>query len=437
MFDWFFGKDEQFASIKQARSGLLIVIFGFTTFMLWALFVPISEGVVAFGSLVVEGNRKSVQHLEGGIVKSIHVKEGDIVKEGQVLLVLDDTQSNAQYEMLFSRYYTGLAMYNRLQAERLGANEIDFSQEIKDLMHMASMQDITTIQNNLFNARKSQLAGQVEILKQKIEQLKKQLSGMEYQETAINSEIGYIEDELKRLKRLQKSDLVDLPRVIEQQKALAQAQGRKGQVESEMAGTAVTIGEARLQILQIEKDNLQEIETSVVEIQERVLETREQLIAIRDVINRTKMTAPQSGKVLNLNVFTIGGVVPPGNPLMEIIPSNDAMVIDARLKVTDVDNVLMGMSARIRLSALNQRRTPELFGKVQTVSGDVVVDEATGEQFYLARIIISKEEFERVADKTLTPGMPVEVLIQSGQRTAMEYFTDPIIDILRRSLKEA
>ncbi len=437
MFDWFFGKDEQFASIKQARSGLLIVIFGFSTFMLWALFVPISEGVVAYGSLVVEGNRKSVQHLEGGIVKSIHVKEGDIVEEGQVLLVLDDTQSNAQYEMLFSRYYTGLAMYNRLQAERLGGSEINFSQEIKDLMHMVSMQDITTIQNNLFKARKSQLAGQVEILKQKIEQLKKQLSGMEYQETAINSEIGYIEDELKRLKRLQESDLVDLPRVIEQQKALAQAQGRKGQVESEMAGTAVTIGEARLQILQIEKDNLQEIETSVVEIQERILETREQLIAIRDVINRTKMTAPQSGKVLNLNVFTIGGVVPPGNPLMEIIPSNDAMVIDARLKVTDVDNVLMGMSARIRLSALNQRRTPELFGKVQTVSGDVVVDEATGEQFYLARIIISKEEFERVADKTLTPGMPVEVLIQSGQRTAMEYFTDPIIDILRRSLKEA
>ena len=423
-------------SLKLARTGNFVVIFGFMSFFLWAMFVPLSEGVIAFGSLVVDGNKKAVQHLEGGIVKALYMKEGDLVEAGQVLIELDDTQSRAQFEMLSTRYYTSLAMYGRLMAERLNADMITFSSELLAKMSEPNIELTTSIQVNLFNARRAQLLGQIDILNQKIDQLKKQHNGMKSQSKAINETITYTKDELNRLVRLEKKNLVDLPRVLAQRIALSQAEGQQGQVTAEMAGLQVAISEARLQILQIENTNQQEIETSVVETQERLLETREQLAAVKDIMVRTKILAPQSGKVIGLNVFTVGGVVPAGNPLMEIVPSNTEMVIEARLKPIDVDNVIAGMPARIRLSALKQRTTPELAGVVLDVSGDIVKDPATEETYYSARISIPVSEIERVGNQIVVPGMPVEILIKAGERTAMEYLTDPIFDILRRAMKE-
>ncbi len=423
-------------SDKVARFGLWAVIIGFGGFMLWAIFVPLSEGVVASGSVMVEGNRKTIQHLEGGIVSAIHVKEGAKVKAGEILVELDNTQSNAQHQLLQVRNDNHLAVLARLVAERSSSATVNYDEALLSRRGDARVAQLLDIQNDLFVARQAQLAGQISILTQRVVQIKEQIQGLKQEQTAKEDEIGYIQDELSRLQELDKENLVGLPRLLAQKKSLSQAQGAAGKLKADMGAAKVEQGKAELEIIQLRKDRQQEIAEMILENQEQYYEVQEQLVAMADVLNRTIVRAPQSGKVMGLNVWTIGGVVPPGAPLLEIVPDERRLIVEARLKVTDVDNVQVGMPTRVRLSGLKQRTTPELAGSVEDISADVMIDEATQESYYVARVAVSEEELARIIDDEILPGMPVEILIEAGSRTAMEYFLDPIMDVLRRSLTE-
>ena len=423
-------------SDKIARFGMWAVIIGFGGFMLWAIFVPLSEGVVASGSVMVEGNRKTIQHLEGGIVSAIHVKEGAKVKAGEILVALDNTQSNAQHQLLQVRNDNHLAVLARLIAERTGSATVSYDEALVSRRGDARVAQLLDIQNDLFIARQEQLAGQISILTQRVVQIKEQIQGLQEEQTAKEDEIVYIKDELSRLLELDKENLVGLPRLLAQKKSLSQAQGAAGKLKADMGAAKVEQGKAKLEIIQLRKDRQQEIAEMILENQEQYYEVQEQLIAMADVLDRTIVRAPQSGKVMGLNVWTIGGVVPPGAPLLEIVPDERRLIIEARLRVTDVDNVQVGMPTRVRLSGLKQRTTPELAGSVEDISADVMIDEATQESYYVARVAVSEEELARIVDDEILPGMPVEILIEAGSRTAMEYFLDPIMDVLRRSLTE-
>lgn len=423
-------------SDKVARFGMWAVIIGFGGFMLWAIFVPLSEGVVASGSVMVEGNRKTIQHLEGGIVSAIHVKEGAKVKAGEILVELDNTQSNAQHQLLQVRNDNHLAVLGRLIAERTSSATVTYDEALLSRRGNARVAQLLDIQNDLFVARQEQLAGQISILTQRVVQIKEQVQGLKEEQMAKEDEIGYIKDELSRLQELDKENLVGLPRLLAQKKSLSQALGAAGKLKADMGAAKVEQGKAKLEIIQLRKDRQQEIAEMILENQEQYYEVQEQLIAMADVLTRTIVRAPQSGKVMGLNVWTIGGVVPPGAPLLEIVPDERRLIVEARLRVTDVDNVQVGMPTRVRLSGLKQRTTPELAGSVEDISADVMIDEATQESYYVARVAVSEEELARIVDDEILPGMPVEILIEAGSRTAMEYFLDPIMDVLRRSLTE-
>lgn len=423
-------------SDKVARFGMWAVIIGFGGFMLWAIFAPLSEGVVASGSVMVEGNRKTIQHLEGGIVSAIHVKEGAKVKAGEILVELDNTQSNAQHQLLQVRNDNHLAVLARLIAERTSSATVTYDEALLSRRGDARVAQLLDIQNDLFIARQEQLAGQISILTQRVVQIKEQVQGLKEEQMAKEDEIGYIKDELSRLLELDKENLVGLPRLLAQKKSLSQALGAAGKLKADMGAAKVEQGKAKLEIIQLRKDRQQEIAEMILDNQEQYYEVQEQLIAMADVLDRTIVRAPQSGKVMGLNVWTIGGVVPPGAPLLEIVPDERRLIIEARLRVTDVDNVQVGMPTRVRLSGLKQRTTPELAGSVEDISADVMIDEATQESYYVARVAVSEEELARIVDDEILPGMPVEILIEAGSRTAMEYFLDPIMDVLRRSLTE-
>lgn len=423
-------------SDKVARFGLWAVLIGFGGFMLWATFAPLSEGVVASGSVMVEGKRKTIQHLEGGIVAAILVKDGAQVKAGDVLVELDNTQSKAQHDLLQVRHDNYLAVLGRLNSERKSADHVTYDDDLTMRLENPRVEQLLDIQNDLFFARQTQIAGQVSILKQRVVSIREQIQGLSEEQKAKRDEIGYIEDELNRLIELDKDNLVGLPRLLAQKKAHSQALGSAGKLKADMAAAKVEMGKAELEILQLQKDRQQEVAELILESQEQLFEVQEQLVAMADVLERTIVRAPQAGKVMGLNVWTIGGVVPPGSPLLEIVPDVRRLVVEARVRVTDIDNVYAGLPARVRLSGLKQRTTPQLEGIVDDVSADALMDEQTQESYYIVRVTISEAELARITDDEVVPGMPVEILIEAGSRTALEYFMDPIMDVLRRGMNE-
>lgn len=432
-----FGADEDLSeadSLRVSRYGIGVMVFGFGFFLIWAVFVPISEGVISFGTLVADGNRKAIQHLEGGIVEQVKVQEGAQVTGGDLLISLDNTQAKARLNLLETRYLMTHAMLDRLQAERKSADSITWTQADIPINDAGKNEEVRLSQQNLFDARNVQLSGQVSILEEKVRQLTGQKQGFEAELKAKQEELTYIEDELKRLEKLSRGT-VELPRVLAQKKAKAQAVGMIARLRTEVSAAGIGISETKLQILQLQRDRRQEIEELTMEMTEKLFELQEELVAARDVFARTEIRAPHTGKVIGLSVFTVGGVVPPGQPLMEIVPM-DGLYIKGRVKPTDADNIEISMPARVRLTGLKQRSTPELNGTVTDLSGDAKLDEATGEQYFEVTVRLTAAEFKRVEGQTLLPGMPVEIMIEAGKRTAMEYFTDPILDIVRRGMKE-
>ncbi len=421
---------------KIARFGVWAVIIGFGGFMLWATFAPLSEGVVASGSVMVEGKRKTIQHLEGGIVAAIHVKEGAKVIAGQELVELDNTQSKAQHDLLQVRHDNYLAVIGRLNAERTRADHVIYDVDLTERLDNPRVAQLLDIQNDLFSARQTQLAGQVSILKQRVVSIREQIQGLSEEQKARSDEIGYIEDELDRLIELDKENLVGLPRLLAQKKAYSQAVGSAGKLKADMAAAKVEMGKAELEIIQLQKDRQQEVAELILQSQEQFFEVQEQLVAMADVLERTIVRAPQAGKIMGLNVWTIGGVVPPGALLLEIVPDVRRLVVEARVRITDIDNVYAGLPARVRLSGLKQRTTPQLEGIVDDVSADAIVDEQTKESYFIVRVTISEAELARITEDEVVPGMPVEILIEAGSRTALEYFMDPITSVLRRAMTE-
>ena len=436
---WPGGEDETSESV--ARKGLVLLAIAFGTFLFWAIFVPLAEGVVAFGSVSVDGQRKAVQHLEGGIVYKLHVREGDQVDAKQLLIELDDTRAKAEHDLLFTRYTNMRASLVRLQTEIAGSDQmvlsVDLLSDMEDEATGERVQELVSVQQNLFETRQEQFRGEIELLENKIDLLERQTTGMRSELAAKREEVAFIEDELERMERLHKQDLVGLPRLLAQKRDRSQAVGQIGTIEASIAANELQVNEARLSILQLRKDRQEEVVKEMQDVQERMFEAQEQLVASTDVLERTYIRAPHAGKVLGLNVFTEGGVVPAGEPLMEIVPeTSDQVVIEARIRNTDIDNIVPGMPVRTRFLALNQRRTPELTGTLEDVSGDAVMDENTGETFFMARVIINAEEAARITEDEIVPGMPAEILIEAGKRTAMEYLLTPLTDVFRRSMTE-
>ncbi|WP_299484064.1 HlyD family type I secretion periplasmic adaptor subunit [uncultured Roseibium sp.] len=420
---------------KTVRShlyfSLLVTIFVVFGIGGWATFMEISGAVVSSGTVVVESNIKQVQHREGGIVKEIKVKDGDIVEAGDLLLSLDDTVTRANLSVITKQLRELTAQELRLEAERDELAAISWPQE-----RIESLGDIERGQQLLLEARQNSKEGRKKQLEEQIRQFNKQTEGLEAQVVAKESEIELIKEELEDLSGLLNKQLVSKSRVSALRREQARLSGEYGDLIAQIARTNEAISERQIQILQIEESYRAEVLEQLQEARSRIAQLEEQKIAAEDELTRVDILAPRNGFVHQLSVHTIGGVIAPGETVMQIVPREDQLIIEAQVQPVDIDQLAPGQEARIRFPSFDQRTTPELNAKLLTVSADLSEDERTGLSYYTAKLIIDDAELQKLGSQTLVPGMPVETFLQTGDRTVLSYLVKPVTDQIAHAMRE-
>ena len=364
------------------------------------------------------------------------VREGDTVAAGDTLLTLDDTKPRAEQDLLEARYYGALAEIDRLSAELYGREEVQFSREFESLRGDVRIEEIIQAEIDLFKERRTQHAGEIDILNSRVEQLGEKVRGLQARREASEQEQALLEKEVETLESLAEKDYVSEELLTQQRLNLTQTRGQVGQIGAEIAEAQLAIGETRQQVIQLKNDYRTELSTDLTEARNVVFESGDRLFAVRDQVLRTRIPAPQEGKVINMQVHTLGEVVDPGQTIMNIVPEDDTLIVEAQVRPTDVDNVHIGQEARLRITPFKQRATPELIGEVILVSADIFTEDNTQLQYYLARIAIPESELVKLGDKDIRPGFPVDVTFTGSKRTLVQYLAEPISDAIRRGMKE-
>jgi HlyD family secretion protein len=402
----------------------------------WASFTQLAGAVIAPGQLVVDSNVKKVQHPTGGVVGQLFVDDGSLVKAGDVLVHLDETQTKANLGVITTNLDELAARQARDEAERDGETSITFPASLLERQDDPQVAHAIEGERKLFELRRSAREGQKQQLRERITQLKEEIRGMAAQEESKNLQIDWIGKELSGVRELWEKNLVPMTRVSALERESARLLGERGQAISSGAQTKGKINETELQILQIDQDARSEVSKDLSEIRAKVSELSEKRISAEDMLKRVDIRAPQNGVVHQLNVHTIGGVITPGEPIMLIIPENDALAVETKIQPQDIDQVHIGQLAVLKFSAFNQRTTPELNGAVTRISADVSQDPKSGATYYSVRIGVSEEEKAKLNGLILVPGMPVESYIQTTPRTVLSYLTRPLADQIGRAFKE-
>lgn len=402
----------------------------------WAATSKLSGAVVGMGTVVVEGNVKRIQHREGGIVGEIRVRDGSQVKAGELLVRLDDTLTRANLAMVSKQIDQLVARSMRLTAERDNAAQVLVPEELKKRLDQPEIADYVQSERALFVARRETIDGQKAQLQQRIGQLLQEADGLTARRSAKDDELRLIEQEVAGISTLHDKGLMPFSRLAELQRLRAQLSGERGQFTAEIARAATRRTETELQILQLDQDRRSEVLTELRDVDNKLAELTEQQIAAKDQLKRVDLLAPQDGIVHELTVHTVGGVVAPGDTIMQIVPVNDSLVVEAKVQPADIDQLHIGQSVVLRFSAFNQRTTPEIAGTITTIAANLSSNPQTGETWYSARIKIPKGELGRLGDLALHAGMPVETFIQTGERTALSYLVKPFSDQIHRAMRE-
>jgi HlyD family secretion protein len=401
----------------------------------WAVSTELSGAVIAPGQLVVDSNVKKVQHPTGGVVGELRVKEGDRVKAGDVVVRLDETQTRASLAIVTKALDELAARQARNEAERDGAEQVQFPPDLLARRHDAEVLKVTAGEQKLFETRRSSREGQKSQLREQVAQLEQQIQGNKEQETAKAKEIDWIQQELKGVRELWSKNLIPFARVTTLERDGARLEGERGALIATIAQTKGRIAETQLKILQINEDLYAEVGKELSEIRGKKSELVERRVAAEDQLKRVDLTAPQDGKVFQRTVNTVGGVIQAGEPVMLIVPEGDNLMIEAKIAPQEIDQVHVGQRTVLRFPAFNQRTTPELTGEVVRIGADVTQDERKNESYYTVRIRVPDEELQRLEGQRLLAGMPVEAFLQTEPRTAMSYLVKPMQDQIARAFK--
>jgi epimerase transport system membrane fusion protein len=422
------------------RLGLIVVALVFGVFGAWSALAPLSSAALAPGIVMVDTYRKQVQHLEGGIVKSILIKDGDSVAKDQVLLTLEDTQPKAQLEVLKGQYFISAAREARLIAQRDGNKEVAYPADLLEAQADPRVADAIRVQTQTFTVRKSAHEGEIAVLQRQIEQLRAKAAGLRSQKQSRDRLVNSYRGELEDFDSLLKEGYVEKQKVRELERNLAQSEGQQGEFISDIAATELQVSETELKILQLKKDLQREVAKELVEVQASLFELREKIQSLEDTVRRTIVRAPESGMVLALSVHTLGAVVPPGGHILDIVPQGEKLILEARVSPLDIDRVKLGQTAEVRFTAFKTRETPRLEGKLIALSADRLADDRNPEvpPYYLARVEVTAQGLKDLANQhlELVPGMPAEVLIHTGERTLLQYLSRPLTDTFARSFIE-
>ena len=417
--------------------GLAVVLVLAGGFGGWASTVQISGALIAPGAVVVDSNVKKVQHPTGGVVGEVRVRDGDVVKAGDVVVRLDDTVTKASLAIVVKTLNGLYARAARLEAEQRGDSKLTFPPQLTDRASDPDVQNVMTSESKLFEVRVHGRAGQKAQLRERVLQLNEEIGGLSAQEKAKDQEIALIEKELVGVRSLYEQRLVQLTRLTTLERDAARLNGERAQYIASRAQAKGKITETELQIIQVDKDMVSEVSKDLRETNDKIGEFVERKVTAEDQLRRVDIRAPQDGMVLQNNVHTVGGVITAGDAMMMIVPQADDLSVEAKVDPKDIDKLQIGQKTLMRLSAFNQRTTPELNGLVTRVSADVTTDQRTGQSYYTIRVSLPPTEVARLGDNNkLIPGMPVEAFVQTGDRTMLSYLIKPLNDQLMRSFRE-
>src|SRR4051795_3611780 len=423
----------------EIRLGAIIAGLFFVLFLGWAALMPLDAGVNAAGTIAVAGNRQSVQHRDGGVITAIHIREGQHVRAGDVLIELSAPELRAAERALTSDYLTLLAERARLLAERSGQRDFappaefaSLSPEDREIAAQVLQQ-----QRAEMHARSGSVSAQQSVLGQRAGQLVQQQGGYIQQRNALIEQQRLIGEELEGLRSIAAKGFASINRVRELERAESQLKGQQASMEAEYARAGEGIGETKMQSLSVVRTRQEQIESDLKDTQSKLSETLPKLVATREQLEHSLVRSPATGQVVGLTVYTIGGVVAPGQKLMDIVPDGRELVIQTQLKPTDADDAYPGQPAQIRFMSIHNRSLPLFTGRVRTVSADSFTDEKTGRSYFRAEIVVPEAELNRVrsvlGQGELRPGLPVEAVLKVRKRTALEYLLEPLTGAMWRS----
>ncbi len=411
------------------RTGWLLIVVFIGGGMLWAASTRLDAAAVGLGTVAVESNRKSIQHLEGGIIKEIHVREGDVVSAGQLLVTLDDTSAAATVELLQSQLDATLALQARLRAERDGSGNIEFPQFLLDRSDDPKVRGLLDMQMDVFESRRDYMADQVELLRRTREGERRKIEGYRKQIAANQSELNLLTDELAEMESAVRDGVVARTKYLAMKRKAASISAELAQNEAQLDETRKALAEVESQLKLPAAQKRSEVSTQLQAVEDRLSTNTERLMSERDILARTRIRAPQGGTIVDVQVHTAGGVIQPGQRLMDLVPEDDRLVIETRVDPKDMASVYKGMPARVMVSAFNPRTTPALEGKVVSVSADRIVDPATGISYFEARIVPDAMPVDGDAAfdlSRLMPGMQAQVFLLKEKRTVLDYIFEPL-----------
>lgn len=428
------------ADRRARRLGLAVVALVFGGLGTWAALAPLDSAAIGQGVISVENYRKTVQHLEGGIVKEIRVRDGESVKADQVLLVLDDTQAKAQLEAQRGQWLSLLAREARLAAQRDGAPQVGFPPELRAAQADPRAADAMRVQAQTFAARRQARSGEAQLYREQIRQLRAKAAGLVAQRQSREQLVKSFEAERADYEALVEQGYAERQRLREMERNLAQSEGQRGSLVSELASTELQISETEIKILQLDKELQREVARELAEVQTELSTVRERMRSLEDAVGRMVIKAPAGGTVLGLAVHTLGAVLRPGDRVLDIVPQNQQLVVEARLAPQDIDQVRVRQTAEVRFPGFNARDLPRIDGRLTTVSADRLTEEVDGQRmpYYLARVELTAEGLQALqqAQLKLLPGMPAEVLVNTGERTMWQYLVAPLKDTVAHSFRQ-
>lgn len=423
---------------KQTVFGLLLLLTTFGGFGAWAMLAPLAAAVIAQGSFVATGQNKIVQHLEGGIIADILVKEGDHVSEGQPLLTLDRTLALATTRELSLRRIRLEATQARLMAEQQHLDQLVFPPHLEAERGDAEAEMILNGQMLAFQASSASVANDISVISRNLEALTIRMTGYGIQLDSTRSQLGLLAEELESKTQLVERGLSRRSEALTLRRAMFEADGQVGRLEAEIAELTEMRAKFEAQISKTRDDYSRNALTQLQTIESELESVREQLRRSENILGRTDVLAPVDGTVVRLYYHTTGGVVESGRPIAEILPADAPLIIEVLVPRANIDSVSVGQMATVRLTGMNQRTTPVLNGMVEYVSADAISDGSNGtrREVYLSRVTVSSEQLQRVQNFSPTPGMPAEIMIQTAERTFAQYLAKPVMDSMTRAFRE-
>jgi HlyD family secretion protein len=403
----------------------------------WAAFAPLESAAVAPGTVAPASHRKTVQHLEGGIIADILVHDGEEVRTGQTLIRLDDTKARTTLAGLTAQLCDARAREARLQAERDGAAAIEFPADLLAKRGDPTVAAAIAGQEKIFETRHSLQASKVAAIRERINEVHEEIAGLQAEFDALDQRKALLQDEIGSVQALVGRGLERRPRLLELERDLADVEGKRGDTSAQIAKAKQTIAESEVDILSLQNDRQKEVADDLRDTETKRQQFQQQAQVAADVLARTEVKAPENGTVTDLRVHTLGGVIAPGDALLDLVPESDRLVVEAEVRPEDIDQVHLGLTAEVRLLPYKQRRTPPLDATVTYVSADRLVDKRTNHAYYAAKLRVDEKELAALGSEVkMVPGMPSEVMIKTGETTVALYALSPILDSFHRAFSE-